>query len=255
MGRTDCSRVEPGSTGLIIGTCMVLISSIGIMVSAGENDSQRLEREIERTLQGRAYRWIEVSVEGSVGTLRGRVPDMWARNQAVQRTQRVKGVTEITDLLVVPKGENDAVVAEAIERAIRRYPHYTLWDHVTGRVVDGVVFLEGYVTPDRKKAGALFERVARVKGVQDIQSSLVTLSPSQRDRRIRHSIARQLRSNIHFEHVARMVHPPFHIVVKNGHVTLVGNVMTATERIELTRLVAHTAGVSRVNNQLDTVRS
>ncbi len=255
MRRRYRSRVELRPTSVMIGIFMLLISGIGLTVNAGENDSEQLQREIERRLQGRAYRWIEVSVDGSVGTLEGGVPDMWARNQAVQRAQRVKGLTKINDLLIVPKGESDAVVAEAIATAIRRYPHYTLWDHVTGRVVNGVVFLEGYVTPDRRKATALFERVARVKGVQAIKSSLVTLSPSQRDRQIRHSIARRLRNNIHFERVARMVHPPFHIVVQNGHVTLVGNVTTAAERIELQRLVAHTAGVLRVNNHLNTIRT
>lgn len=255
MRRTCRNNVGPGSIGLVSGVFIILIGSLGLMAISEGADSEQIERAIERELQGREHRWVEVSVEGSVVTLNGRVPDMWARNQAVERSRGVKGVTEIRELLVVPEGESDFVVAEAVEMAIQRYPHYTLWDHVTGRVEDGVVFLEGYVTPERNKAHALFRRLAQVKGVRDIQSTLVTLSPSQLDRRVRHSIARQLRNNIHFERVASMVRPPFHIVVQNGHVTLLGKVLTPAERIELQRLVAHTAGVLRVNNQLVSMQS
>ena len=140
------------------GVCILMACGIGLTTRAGANESEQLEQAIEGELEGRAYRWVEVSVEGSVGILEGRVPDMWARHEAVRQAQRVEGVAEIRDLLVVPAEESDTVVAEAVAKAIRRYPHYTLWDHVTGRVVDGVVFLEGFVTPDRRKARALFER-------------------------------------------------------------------------------------------------
>ena len=46
----------------------------------------------------------------------------------------------------------------------------------------------------------------------------------------------------------------FHIVVQNGHVTLVGKVPTIAERIELQRLVSHTDGVLRVNNELSSLQ-
>ena len=65
------------------------------------------------------------------------------------------------------------------------------------------------------------------------------------------SIRRQLTSNTHFERVANMVNPPFHIVVHNGVITLVGYVQTQVEVIEMQRIVAQTQGVLRVDNQLE----
>ena len=152
--------------------------------------------------------------------------------------------------LELPEAEDDNDIAEDVAKAIQRYPHYTIWDHITGRVNGGKVFLGGWVTPDRQKANDLFERVAKIKGVQDVQSEIQTLSPSQSDRNLRNSFQRQLAANTHFERVARMVNPPFHIIVNNGIVVLVGYVQTQTEVIEMQRIVAQTQGVLRVDNQL-----
>ena len=51
-----------------------------------------------------------------------------------------------------------------------------------------------------------------------------------------------------------MVNPPFHIVVHNGIITLVGYVQTQIELIEMQRIVAQTNGVLRVENQLQKLR-
>ena len=51
-----------------------------------------------------------------------------------------------------------------------------------------------------------------------------------------------------------MTNPPFHIVVDNGVVTLVGYVQGQIEWIEMQRIVAQTFGVLRVENQLETLR-
>ena len=83
-----------------------------------------------------------------------------------------------------------------------------------------------------------------------VQSEIQTLSPSQSDRNLRNSFQRQLAANTHFERVARMVNPPFHIIVNNGIVVLVGYVQTQTEVIEMQRIIAQTQGVLRVDNQL-----
>ncbi len=47
-----------------------------------------------------------------------------------------------------------------------------------------------------------------------------------------------------------MRNPPFHIIVNNSIVTLIGYVQGEVERIELQRIVAQTPGVLRVENQL-----
>ena len=51
-----------------------------------------------------------------------------------------------------------------------------------------------------------------------------------------------------------MTNPPFHIIVNNSVVTLVGYVQSRIEYIEMQRIVAQTQGVLRVDNQLQTIR-
>ena len=216
--------------------------------------AQQLERDAKRALRGRDFRWIEIFIEGTKATLVGQAPDFWAKDQAIRRVLDVDGIETVASALELPEGENDDDIAQAVGKAIQRYGHYTMWDHITGRVNGGKVYLGGHVTPERNKADELFERVAKVKGVQDVQSDILTLSPSQSDRKLRHLIAWQLSSNIHFERFARMVNPPVHIVVNNGVITLVGYVQTQIELIEMQSIVGQTPGVLRIENRLKTVQ-
>ena len=145
-------------------------------------------------------------------------------------------------------------MAQDVARAIQRYPHYTVWDHIEGSVNEGVVLLSGSVAPDQDKARDIFERVAKVNGVQDLQSDIRTLSPSRRDQELRQAIRYRVFSSEHFERFASMPNPPFHIIVDNSTVTLVGYVQSAIELHEIQRIVAQTQGIIRVENQLQTVR-
>ena len=217
--------------------------------------AQQLEREVHESLRGEGdLRRIEVSVQGSEATLSGRVPTFWAKDQAIKGALDVDGIETVVSELEIPAVEDDSDLAEEVAKAVQRYSYYTIWDVVTGRVDGGRVFLSGRVTPERAKAAEIFERVAKVKGVQDVQSDILTLPPSPSDGNLRRAIARRVFSSTHFERFARMPNPPFHIIVHNSIVTLVGYVQGQAELIELHRIVAQTAGVLRVENQLEKVR-
>lgn len=225
----------------------------------GERDlrrtERRLDREVREALRGdRDLRRIDVSVQGSEATLTGRVPTFWAKRQAIERALEVDGIETVASELELPEAEDDNDIAEAISKVVQRYPHYTLWDHVTGRVNGGQVLLGGWVTPDRDKKNDLFERVAKIKGVQEVQSTIETLPPSQSDQRLRAAILRQLVFDAHFERLARMSNPPFRIVVRNGVVLLVGYVQGQVERMAMQQIVAQTPGVLRVENRLEKLR-
>lgn len=225
----------------------------------GERDlrrtDRRLDREVRAALHGdRDLRRIDVSVQGSEATLTGRVPTFWAKRQAIERALEVDGIETVASELELPEAEDDNDIAEAISKVVQRYPHYTLWDHVTGRVNGGQVLLGGWVTPDRDKRNDLFERVAKIKGVQEVQSTIETLPPSQSDQRLRAAILRQLAFDAHFERLARMSNPPFRIVVRNGVVLLVGYVQGQVERMAMQQIVAQTPGVLRVENRLEKLR-
>ena len=238
-------------------TIVALVLPVSVLTErpgeAGQAAPQ-LERAVKDKLGGRDLKNVEVSVQGSEALLSGRVPHFWAKHQAIERVLDVDGIETVASELELPTGESDADLAEAVAKEVQRYAHYTQWDEITANVNQGEVFLGGWVTPDRNKAGELFEKVAKITGVQNVESTIENLSPSRSDRRIRQSIERQLRSNMHFEHIVNMRNPPLHIIVNNGHVRLVGYVQGQIEIIEIQRIVAQTKDVLRVQNDLQTIQ-
>lgn len=217
--------------------------------------SPGLEREVRESVHDvRDLRHLEVSVDGSEATLTGIVESFWDKHRAIRRALDVDGIETVVSELELPERESDNDIAEELSRQVQRYPHYTIWDFITGNVNEGNVVLGGFVTPDRDKSGDLFERVAKIDGVQDVRNEIQILSPSQSDNRLRRSIIRQLARSTHFERLAMMPNPPFHIVINNGIVLLVGYVQGQIELLEMQRIVAQTQGVLRVENQLQKLR-
>jgi osmotically-inducible protein OsmY len=184
----------------------------------------------------------------------GRVETFWSKDQATKRTVSVEGVESVVSELNVPRAEDDGALARDVARAVQRYTYYTIWDQIEGRVTDGAVSLSGLVTPDRDKIGEIFERVAKVKGVQDVHSEILRLPLSQRYRKLRQALAYRVFRSEHFERFYSMTNPPFHIIVDSGVVTLVGQAQSMVEAHEIQRIVVQTQGVSRVENQLQIVR-
>ena len=225
-----------------------------IPVDARQAASQ-IEREVRNSLRGEGdLRSIEVSVDGNEVTLAGRVPTFWAKDQAIKRALDVEGVETVVSELEIPAVEEDADLLEDVGEAVMRYAYYTMFDHLAARVENGVVWLSGRVTPDRDKAGDVFERVAKVRGVQDVQNDIETLPFSQADARLRRALTSRVFASQHFERFGSMHNPPFHIIVENSVVTLVGYVQGQIEMIEMQRIIAQTQGVLRVDNQLEVLR-
>lgn len=223
--------------------------------SAAGQSPEQLRQAVERELrEDRALRRLDVSVAGDEVTLTGRVRNFWEKNEALRRTFEVRGVGTVVSEIEVPVEEDREALVEEVSRAIQRYPHYRIWDYVDGRIDDGVVTIVGQVTPERDKAGELFERIAKVRGVQDVRMNVTPLSPSSSDERLRYAIGRRLFASEHFERFASMTNPPFHIIVNNSVVTLVGYVQSRIEFIEMQRIVAQTQGVLRVDNRIQTLR-
>lgn len=226
-----------------------------VALSAAAQDTAPVARAVEEALEDeRELRDLEVSVTGTEVTLRGSLPHLFAKNQAIERALAVDGVETVAAEITLPEAESDQEIAEEIARVVNNYPHYTLWDNVTGRVDQGVVTLGGSVTPDRDKKGDLYADVARIQGVQDYVDTIEVQSTSAGDQRLRQAIARNLFRSEHFERFSTMRNPPFHIVVNRSTVTLVGFVPTQIEYREMERIIAQMGGVLRVDNQLEVLR-
>ena len=221
------------------------------LIAVTQQTSTAIEQEVREELRGeRDLRRIAVTVTGGEVTLTGEVETFWSKSEAIRRTLEVDGVETVVSEIEIPPAESDQALAEEVGKEMRRYVHYTLFDYLDGRINGGVVTLVGRVTPDRDKAGELFERVAKIPGVQDVQNQIEAMSPSSGDSNLRQTIARRVFGSSHFQRLSTQRNPPFHIIVEHSIVTLIGYVQGEIERLEMQRIVSHTQGVLRVVNEL-----
>lgn len=240
---------------LSVAVCALL--ALGVLPTgvapASAQPSERLERVRDELRRDRGLRRLEVAIDGSEVTLSGRLDSFWLKSEAIRRALEVDGVETVASEITLPEGSDRSIIDD-VSRAVLNYPYYTVFDYLDGRVENGVVTLIGRVTSERDKRDEVFERVAKVRGVQDVQNQIVQMSPSTADNRLRNSLAAQIFNNIHFQRFASYKNPPFRILVDRSVVTLVGYVQGEIERREMENIARQTFGVLRVHNQLQTMQ-
>jgi hyperosmotically inducible protein len=144
----------------------------------------------------------------------------------------------------------DAKIATEIGRQIDRYPQFTIFDHVSGKVEKGVVTLTGKVTMPFKKT-EIGKKAERIEGVREVQNLIDVLPVSSYDEDLRLRIARAIYGNSAFWQYGARANPPIHIIVERGHVTLTGVVSSNVDRM-LARTLATGFGELSVTNELRT---
>lgn len=195
---------------------------------------------------------VAVTVAGTEATLAGSVPTLWDKTEAIDRTLAFPQVETVASELTVPEVEDDNEIARGVGRAIRNYRYITIWDYVGGGVENGVVTLNGAVTPDRDKPAELFERVARIPGVQEIRMGIAQQSASARDDRLRLEIAARALRHPTLSHYTLTgdIIPPFRIIVDQASVTLVGSVRSGAESRVLETIARQAFESEEVRNLL-----
>jgi hyperosmotically inducible periplasmic protein len=155
--------------------------------------------------------------------------------------------------LAVPsfaQGRPDQQLADEVAASVRNYARFSIFDHVSGRVDNGVVVLTGKVTMPYKKQD-IERRVAGMDGVREVRSEIAVLPVSIFDDQLRYRISRAIYGNPSFWNYAAMANPPIHIIVENGRVTLTGVVFSNVERM-MARSLATGLGEFSVTNELRT---
>jgi hyperosmotically inducible protein len=146
----------------------------------------------------------------------------------------------------------DQRLADEISASIRKYAQFSIFDHVSGRVDQGVVVLTGKVTMPYKKTD-IENRVAKIDGVREMRSEITVLPVSTFDDSLRYRVSRAIYGNPSFWNYGAMANPPIHIIVENGRVTLTGVVNSNVERM-MARSLATGLGEFSVTNELRTDR-
>ena len=213
---------------IVLLVVMVLLGT-ALRGRADTSDAE-LTRNIQKQLSGLDYgsRRPVVSVSGAVVTITGTVASLWLKEETINRALKVSGIGQLVSELMITKAESDEKLAMEVIDKIQHYDLFTVYDDFQGSVKNGVVHLRGAVT-DEKKLGDVLERVAKVRGVQEIDNKVTVLPANQDDNRLRVAIANAIYSLTDFERYS-MANPPIHVIVNRGHVTLVGAVRSEIEK-------------------------
>lgn len=191
----------------------------------------------------------QVEVQDGAVTLTGKVKSLWKKNKAVELAMEIDGVDSVMDELEIAFAENDEKLGEAVAKAVRRYPHFTIYDDVNIQVDKGNVRVSGLLTMPFK-SGELESRISTVTGVQSLTNELETLPVNIGDQRIRANLAYRLYRDALFQRYAFRVNPPIHIVVQRGNVALTGAVNNEVEKRKAEFIARSTFGVFKVENRL-----
>jgi hyperosmotically inducible protein len=141
-------------------------------------------------------------------------------------------------------------IAKEVRHELVTLPWYSVFDNLAFRVdPDGTVTLLGQVVRPTLKDDA--ERVVRkIPGVTRVINQIEVLPLSPNDDRIRMAEFRAIYGDPALQRYALGAVPPIHIIVKNGHVDLVGVVATQMDK-QIAGIRANSVpGVFSVSNGL-----
>ena len=149
--------------------------------------------------------------------------------------------------------ETSAKAQERITREVRHellmLPYFGVFDNIAFKVDGYNVTLLGQVVRPSLKSDAE-NAVKHIEGVEKIDNQIEVLPPSPTDDSLRLALYRAIYGYPALEKYALGVQKPIRIIVKNGHVTLLGQVVRPSLKSDAENTVKHIEGVERVDNQI-----
>jgi hyperosmotically inducible protein len=175
--------------------------------------------------------------------------------KTMQRVSLILALTLLTvPVLTVPmfaKANNNppADMNDAVRHALVMLPYYSIFDDLGYRVDNGVVTLTGDVTRPVLKSDAE-HAVKRIPGVVQVANEIKVLPLSSFDNQIRRAEYRAIFTYAGLYRYALGANPSIHIIVDNGHVTLVGVVDNEGDKNLASIRANGVPGVFEVTNNL-----
>ncbi len=140
-------------------------------------------------------------------------------------------------------------IVKEVRHELVMLPYYGVFDDLEYSVDGSTVTLTGHVTRPTLKSDAE-NVVARIEGVERVDNKIHVLPPSPMDDRIRIAEYRAIYGQPGLDRYALQAVPPIHIIVENGHVTLVG-VVASQGDMDVARIRANgVSGVFSVDTKL-----
>ncbi len=122
-----------------------------------------------------------------------------------------------------------AYIQREVMHQLLMLPYYSVWDNLEYQVSGDTVTLLGQVVNPTTKSDAE-DAVKHVEGVQKVINNIEVLPPSYQDDRIRREEYRAIYGFDGLSKYAWGAVPAIHIIVRNGHVDLVGVVDNANDK-------------------------
>lgn len=148
----------------------------------------------------------------------------------------------------------DVRIAREVRHELLMLPYYSLFDDLRYKVDNGTVTLLGNVINPTLKSDAQ-NVVKNIEGVQKVDNKIDVLPPSNMDDRIRRATARAIFSYDGLSRYGWEAAPSIHIIVKNGHITLLGVVDSEADKNAAGLRAKGVPGAFSVDNQLQVANS
>ncbi|HWB84603.1 MAG TPA: BON domain-containing protein [Bryobacteraceae bacterium] len=172
---------------------------------------------------------------------------------SAQKTDRVaqtpQGQNMANREAMPPDMGGEGRIGHEVRHELIMLPYYGVFDNLEYRVDGNVVTLSGQVTRPTLKSDA-GNVVKKIEGVERVNNEIKVLPLSSMDDRIRIAEYRAIFGKQGLDRYAMQAVPPIHIIVDNGHVTLVGVVANQGDK-DLAGIAAKgVSGVFSVTNNL-----
>jgi hyperosmotically inducible protein len=148
-----------------------------------------------------------------------------------------------------PGAASQSRIVQEVHHQLVLLPYYTVFDNLAYKVEGSTVTLMGQVTQPVTKDDAE-KAVKGIEGVTRVVNQIQVLPLSPMDWQIRRAEFRAVYSAPGFEKYANQAVPPIHIIVDNGHVTLVGVVLNQMDKQIAGMRANSVSNVFSVNNDL-----
>jgi hyperosmotically inducible protein len=141
-------------------------------------------------------------------------------------------------------------LSRQIAHQLRMLAYYSVFDNIGYRLQGDRVELVGQVVQPHLKSDAE-AAVKRVEGVAGVTNNIEVLPPSPNDDRIRLGCYRAIFMDGTMTKYAMEPVPSIHIIVKNGHITLVGVVDSESDKNLVYLRASGVPGAFSVTNDLE----
>jgi hyperosmotically inducible periplasmic protein len=130
------------------------------------------------------------------------------------------------------KQEMGQNIVKEVRHQLVLLPYYSFFDDLSYRVEGSKVVLSGQVVRPSLKADAeaVVKSVQGVSSVEKVENDIEVLPPAPMDDQIRRAVFRAIYSEPALSRYGGSSGPSIHILVKGGHVTLVGLADNATDK-------------------------